>query len=118
VGIHFYDASGKRHREKAGTKSVANALYRKRKLEALEGRKLPENLRRVPVSFREIAQHALNYADRHKRSARNDHSRMGQLLEWFGNRAADSITPEEIDNVSTKRNGRQRPGIATALFFH
>lgn len=95
--IHFYDASGKRRREKAGTKGTAIALYRKRKQEALEGRKLPEKLRRVPVSFREIAQHSLAYADRHKRSARNDHSRMEKLLQWFGNRAADSIAPEEIE---------------------
>jgi len=95
--IHFYDASGKRRREKAGTKSAAIALYRKRKQEALEGRKLPEKLRRVPVSFREIAQHSLAYADRHKRSARNDHSRMEKLFEWFGDMAADSIGPEEIE---------------------
>jgi len=95
--IHFYDASGRRRREKAGTKIVAIALYHKRKQEALEGRKLPEKLRRAPVSFREIAQHSLAYADRHKRSARNDHSRMEKLLKWFGHRAADSITPQEIE---------------------
>ena len=95
--VHFYDASNKRRREKAGTKSAAIALYRKRKQEALEGRKLPEKLRCLPVSFQEIARNSLTYADRHKRSARNDHSRMEKLLEWFGSRTADSIRPEEIE---------------------
>lgn len=95
--IHWYDASGRRHREKAGTKSAANALYRKRKQEALEGRKLPEMLRRAVVSFRQIAEDALAYADQHKRSARDDHIRMEKLLSWFGDRPADSITPQEIE---------------------
>ena len=95
--IHYYDASGKRRREKAGTKSTAVSLYHKRKAEALAGRKLPENLRRALVSFSETANDTLAYADQHKRSARNDHSRMEKLLEWFGNRAADSLTPQEIE---------------------
>ena len=45
--IHWYDAQGRRHREKAGAKSAAIALYRKRKTQVLEGRKLPEKLRRA-----------------------------------------------------------------------
>ena len=43
--IHWYDAEGRCHREKAGTKSNAIDLYRKRKNEALAGKKLPEKLR-------------------------------------------------------------------------
>ena len=45
--VLHYDAQGRRRREKAGTKSAAIALYHKRKQEALEGRKLPEKLRRA-----------------------------------------------------------------------
>src|SRR5438128_4919971 len=44
--IRYVDAQGRYRREKAGTKSGAIALYQKRKTEALEGRKLPEKLRR------------------------------------------------------------------------
>src|SRR2546427_3070722 len=95
--IHWYDAQGRRHREKAGTKSMAIALYRKRKTEALEGRKLPEKLRRAPVLFREIAQDALEYSNHHKRSARDDRCRMSKFLEWFSDRVAESITPPEIE---------------------
>jgi hypothetical protein len=74
--VHWYDAQGRRHREKAGTKSAAIALYRKRKTEVLEGRKLPERLRRKPVPFREIAEDALLYSDQKKRSAKDDRCRM------------------------------------------
>lgn len=95
--IRYVDAQRRLRREKAGTKSTAILLYRKRKHEALEGRKLPEKLRRASVSFREISQDALEYSDRHKRSARNDHCRMEKLLSWFGDRAADSVTPQMIE---------------------
>jgi integrase len=43
--IRFADSAGRIRREKAGTKSAAILLYRKRKQQALEGRKLPEKLR-------------------------------------------------------------------------
>jgi len=95
--IHWYDAQGRRHREKAGTKSAAIHLYRKRKTQALEGCKLPEKLRRAPVLFREIAQDALEYSNHHKRSVRDDRCRMSKLLEWFSDRAAESLTPPEIE---------------------
>ena len=42
--VHF-DRFGKRRREKAGTKSIAITLYRKRKQQVLEGKKLPELFR-------------------------------------------------------------------------
>ena len=44
--IRYWDAQGRKRREKAGTKSNAILLYRKRKTEALQGKKLPEKLRR------------------------------------------------------------------------
>jgi hypothetical protein len=43
--IRYADATGRIRREKAGTWSAADKLYRKRKTEVLEGRKLPETLR-------------------------------------------------------------------------
>src|SRR5215472_426437 len=49
--ICCWDAQGRKRREKAGTKSAAIDLYRKRKNEALQGKKLPEKLRRATVSF-------------------------------------------------------------------
>jgi integrase len=95
--IRYADATGRIRREKAGTKSAAITLYHKRKLEALQGKKLPESLRRAPVSFRVIAQDALAYSESEKRSAPSDRYRMKKLLEWFGDRQANSISAEEVE---------------------
>jgi len=38
----------------AGTKSMAVALYRRRKTEALQGRKFPESMRRQGVRLKQI----------------------------------------------------------------
>jgi hypothetical protein len=53
--IRYADSMGRIRREKAGTKGAAIDLYRKRKTEALLGKKLPENLRSPMVSFAELA---------------------------------------------------------------
>jgi site-specific recombinase XerD len=97
--ICYWDSQGRKRREKAGTKSAAIDLYRKRKNEALEGKKLPERLRRATVSFEEIARDALAYSKIHKRSHRDDGYRMKHLQDWFGPRAAESIAPQEIEQV-------------------
>ena len=60
--IRYVDSAGRIRREKAGTKDSANALYRKRKTQVLEGRKLPEKLRRARVSFAEIAKDVLEHS--------------------------------------------------------
>jgi len=96
--IRYVDAEGRYRREKAGSKSGAIKLYRKRKTGALEGRKLPENLRARPVLFKEIAHDALAWSDEHKRSASNDHKLMKKLLLWFGEKPAESITPSEVES--------------------
>jgi hypothetical protein len=53
--IRYVDAQGRYRREKAGTKSNAIDLVRKRKTEALQGKKLPEKLRRATVTFVDIS---------------------------------------------------------------
>jgi hypothetical protein len=47
--IRFVDSQGRLRREKAGTKRTARDLYIKRKNEAIEGKKLPQNLRHVSM---------------------------------------------------------------------
>ena len=95
--ICFWDAQGRKRREKAGTKSAAIDLYRKRKNEALAGKKLPEKLRRATVSFAEIANDALAYSKANKLSYRTDKVRMETLLGWFREYPAESITPQDIE---------------------
>lgn len=95
--IRYADSTGKIRREKAGARNIAIALYRKRKTEILQGKKLPESLRQRAVLFSEIAADTLEYSKGHKLSHRIDNSRMKTLLVWIGERAAESVTPQEIE---------------------
>ena len=62
--IRYVDADGRYRRELAGTKSAAINLVRKRKMQALEGKKLPEKLRARAVSFAELADDGLESCKR------------------------------------------------------
>jgi hypothetical protein len=116
--IRYTDSQGRLRREKAGTKGMAIKLVDKRRTEALKGKKLPETLRRATVSFDEIAKDALTYSKAHKRSCRDDFYRMGTILEWFGGRGAESITPAEIEQALTDAadewDWRRLPSTGTA----
>ena len=112
--ICYWDAQGRKRREKAGTKSNAIDLYRKRKNEALQGKKLPEKLRRATVTFGEIAKDALTWSKAEKRHHRDDISRMPVLLEWFGDRAAESITSSEIE-LKIRRCAEERGWAASTV---
>ncbi|MGC2852378.1 MAG: site-specific integrase [Candidatus Acidiferrum sp.] len=102
--IRYADSTGRIRREKAGTKDNATKLYYKRKTQALEGRKLPEKLRRPRVSFAEIAQDALGYSKAHKvhEAYRIDRWHMETLLTWFRERVAEEITPQDIERKLSK----------------
>jgi site-specific recombinase XerD len=95
--IRYVDAQGRYRREKAPTKGAAIDLYRKRKTEALMGKKLPEKLRRATISFAEIAKDALAYSKANKLSYRHDFGRMETLLGWFREYPAESITARDIE---------------------
>jgi len=79
--VRYVDASGRYRREVAGTFSQAAKLLTKRRNETLVGKKLPETLRRRAVTFGEIADDALAFSQQHKRSYRDDKSRMAKLKE-------------------------------------
>jgi len=115
--VHWYDADGRRHREKVGAKSQAIQLYQKRKTEARQGRKLPENLRAKPVMFSELADDAIEWAKAHKLTWQDDEIRLKPVRDAFGSRPAESITAQDIErwfaaegrsrNKDKKRNGRR-----------
>jgi site-specific recombinase XerD len=111
--IRYSDATGRIRREKAGLKQTAETLYRKRKTEVLQGKKLPETRRRV-VSFEELARDALAYSKAHKRSYDDDLSRMERLKSWFGTRQADGIAPGEMERRLTEaaQEGKWAPATA------
>lgn len=97
--VCYFDQLGRKHREKAGSKSAAILLYRKRKQQVLEGKKLPEKLRGAPASFREISKDALEYSRATKvpDAYKIDCYHMKTIRSWFDDRAAEQITPQEIE---------------------
>ena len=94
--IQYFDSQHRRRREKVGSRSAAVKLVEKRRTQAREGIKLPENLRAKPASFSELAERALAYSKANKRSYSHDEQRMEHLKEEFGNRLAEDITRGDI----------------------
>lgn len=104
--IRYADSQGRYRREKAGPRGAAIALYRKRKTEALQGRKLPETIKRKAVLVSDLLDLASDHAKTHYRGERlgadkNDY-RYKTLKEAFGNFPAESLTPREIDKQLSK----------------
>ena len=95
--IRYFDQFGKKRREKAGTKSVAIKLYGKRKQQVLEGKKLPELLRKPSVNLGQLLDDALDYSKRNKRSYKTDVPRIARLKNWFGSYPAEELAPKEIE---------------------
>src|SRR5712692_738389 len=114
--ICYFDRFGKRHREKAGTKSVAIKLYGKRKQQALEGKKLPENFRKPSVNFDQLVDDALAYSKRNKRSYKTDVPRFASLKDWFGSHPAEELTPREIENTLARAAEKEK--WAPSTFNH
>jgi site-specific recombinase XerD len=110
--IRYADSTGRIRREKAGSRDWALKLYRKRKTEVLQGKKLPETLRRKEASFAEIVKDALEYSEAHKRSYADDVCRTNRLLSWLGDRPAGAITPRDIERCLAE--AAERDGLAPA----
>src|ERR1035438_7036633 len=96
--IRWTDAEGRKRREKAGSHGVAEKLLIKRRGEALEGTKLPDNLRTKSVTFADLGKDALAHsgAENSRKQTYELGLRIDQLLPVFGSRPADSIRKNEI----------------------
>jgi integrase len=99
--INYY-VNGKQHREKAGRRSDAVALYQKRKADSRRKIKLPELVPGKVVTFGHLSAMAVEHARTHLRTSRDYVTRDEILSEPFGSRRADSITPQEIDQYLSK----------------
>jgi len=111
--IHYYDADGRRRREKVGSRGNAIKLYQKRKTQALQGVKLPETMRVRAVTFSEIAEAALEYSRSEKASYRQDKYRARLLLEQFGSSVAERITLQDIEQWLDQQAVDRNWAIAT-----
>ncbi|MGE0405913.1 MAG: tyrosine-type recombinase/integrase [Candidatus Korobacteraceae bacterium] len=101
--VRYFDAEGRKRREKVGTKSNAIKLYHKRKAAALEGKKLPEKLRAKPVAFSELIDLAIAYSKAHNVSHKKYEPRFRHLREWFGSVVAETIRPADIERVLNRQ---------------
>jgi integrase len=99
--IRYADKTGKIHREKAGTREAAGILYRKRKTEALQGKKLPEMLRSRPVILGDLTDLAREHSEsKGEHCARYQavlRQQLNRLEGWWKDRPADSLTLSEIE---------------------
>lgn len=114
--IRYVDAVGVERREKAGTKSIATQLYRKRKQQALEGKKLPEKLRSKTVTFNELMDDAIEHCEDHAvPGADGRYSCRVELIRGgLGSSGIDTITPQQISRWLSKarRDNDWRPATA------
>jgi len=69
---------------------------------ALEGKKLPEKLRRCAVSFSELCDDTYAYIRRRYARPQHDLGRLKHIKTWFGLRRAESITSPEVEAALSK----------------
>jgi integrase len=97
--VQWFDGAGKRHREKAGTKSAALKLRAKRITDRLESRKIPETLKHTSdVKFSELCKDAIANAEHEngESAVGNLQGVINTLTSDFGDRIASSITSQEL----------------------
>jgi hypothetical protein len=99
--INYY-VNGKQHREKAGRRGDALALYQKRKADARRKLKLPELVPGRVVTFGHLSDMAVNHAETHLKSIEHYKTKDSILREPFGERPAAGITLQEISDWLTK----------------
>ncbi len=97
-----YYADGVRHREKVGRQGDAIKLYQIRKADSLRGKKLPELQPSKVVRFGDLSAMAVEHAKTHLKTTHDYVAKDLVLREPFGERPADSVTPQEIDQFLSK----------------
>jgi integrase len=102
--IRYADASGRIRREKVGTKSAAIQLYRKRKTEVSQGKKLPENLRTC-AKVGDLAPAMQRDYEINKRKSDDSVERRLRLhiLPFFEHLLADAVSTDDIDQYVDQR---------------
>lgn len=115
--VEYYDADGRRHREKVGSFPAACDAYFERRLQVREGKfQAP---RAASITFRELVKECL--ADRRDRLAPRtidgDRQRAQRLLAWFGPLAAAKVTPALIAARLRELRDEGLGGSATNRFW-
>jgi len=107
----YVDARGVRRVEKAGSRSAAKNLYRRRRDEILQGKLFPENRRRG-VKFADLATDATRALQARGRRAGN----IALVKGWFANQNAADVTPADVERELNhlRQRGHRRFGAIDA----
>ena len=102
----YHDAHGRLRRERQVRKGMAEKLYRKRKTEALQGKKLPETMRRREALLSELLADAAEHIQHRYRGQRlgadGKDYRYAALKDALGNHPAESVTAQEIERALSR----------------
>lgn len=104
--VCYFDEKGKRHREKAGPKSLAIDLYTKRKNEVRERRFFPEDIRRREVPLAAVID---DYLERNKGTLRwfDHYERYGTFWKGvFKGKTLREILPGDVERAIAKRQAK------------
>ncbi len=114
--VLWYDVTGQRHRECAGTKAAAVDLYRRRKTEVRTGKHFPESLRHArTVSLKTVCDDYLAALTANRKDARGQvATRLAEVRSVLGDVAAKKITPLDVERLKarlaeTPARGRKDP---------
>lgn len=99
--VCWFDSDGKKHREKAGTKSAARVLYQKRKTGALEGRKLPE-LNRREHKLSDVVERYKAEIEANKKSAAWDARIACLWVNEIGSVSIGNIQSGDIEKIKAR----------------
>jgi site-specific recombinase XerD len=112
--INYYDADGKRHREKIGKQSIAIEAYLHRRTEVREGKFAAPRV--ATLTFRKLADLAI--ADKRLRLARRswqkDEQRIKPVNDAIGEVSADRVTSGQIEAFLAKLRENKKCSGATA----
>jgi len=102
--IQYHDSEGRRRREKAGAKSVAIKLVGKRRNDAWENIKMPENIRSV-VRVADLAPAlARDYRVNEQKSLRSvEHRLRKHVLPFFASMKAEQLGTDDLNRYVDAR---------------
>ncbi len=115
--IRFQDENGRIHRRKVGTKSDAEKNVAAARTKVLTGDLLPGKPKRKLAGFAEIAEDAIRDVEKRYRRTSDEVTRLRLLIEWFGERPAESILPGEIQAQLEQAAG-ERGWAASTINHH
>jgi len=102
--VLWYDADSRRHREKAGTKSMALDLYRRRKTEVRQGKHFPESMRaqNTPTLAEVCADYCAVLKGNGKDPRGQVARRLAEVCEILGHQKAEHVKALDIEALKGK----------------